>query len=202
MAPRSCWLSRTLARRWRSLTAIGLAMVFGILRLINFAHGDLMMVGAYAALGLSMLGLPFWMVVLLTMALIALAGMLMERIAYRPVRGAPDVAMLLTSFAITIFLENSALLLVSPRSRAFPVPQALQEPWRPFGALQVARLDLATIGVTAILLLLLTLFVTRTMLGISMRAAATDLVGAQIVGVNLNRVIVTAFAIGSALAGV
>lgn len=185
-----------------ALTAIGLAMVFGILRLINFAHGDLMMLGAYIALGLTFVGVPLWAIALITAALVALAGALMERIAYRPLRGAPDVAMLLTSFAVTIFLQNAALLLVSPRSRAFPTPPALQEPWQPFGALVVSRLDLTTIGVTIVLLLLLTMFVTRTTLGISMRAASTDLVGAQLVGVNLNKVILTAFVIGSALAGV
>ena len=185
-----------------ALTAIGLAMVFGILRLTNFAHGDLMMVGAYLALGLSVLGVPFWAVVLLVMALVALAGMLMERIAYRPVRGAPDVAMLLTSFAVTVLLQNGALLLVTPRARAFPVPAFLDAPVALGGAIQIARLDIATIAVTAVLLVCLTLFITRTTLGISMRAAATDLVGVQLMGVNLNRVILTAFAVGSALAGV
>lgn len=185
-----------------ALTAIGLAMVFGILRLINFAHGDLMMVGAYLALGLGTLGVPIWAVVLLVMVLVALAGMLMERLAYRPVRGSPDVAMLLTSFAVTVLLQNAALLLVTPRSRAFPTPPLLDGPLRLVGAVQIARLDVATIVLTVVLLLLLTLFITRTTLGISMRATATDLVGAQLVGVNLNRVILTAFAVGSALAGV
>lgn len=184
-----------------ALTAIGLAMVFSILRLINFAHGDLMMVGAYAALGLLVLNVPFWLVVLLTLGIGALLGLIMERVAYRPLRGAPDVAMLLTSFAITVLLENGALLVVSSRSRPFPLPEALRAPWR-IGGVQVARLDLAVIAFTAVLLLLLTLFIRRTTLGLAMRAAATDLRGARIVGININRVIVTAFLIGSALAGV
>lgn len=184
-----------------ALTAIGLAMVFSILRLINFAHGDLMMVGAYSALGLLVIGVPFWLVVLITLLIGAAAGLLMERIAYRPLRGQADVSMLLTSFAITVLLENGALLLVSPRSRPFPVPDVLRTAWR-IGNVQVARLDVAVIAFTAVLLLLLSLFITRTTLGLAMRAAATDLRGARIIGININQVIVTAFLIGSALAGV
>jgi branched-chain amino acid transport system permease protein len=184
-----------------ALMAIGLAMVFGILRLINFAHGDLMMVASYAALFMLIAGLPFPVVAALAVIVAALAGMLMERTAYRPIRGAPDVAMLLTSFAVTIILENSAVLTVGSRSRAFPVPEFLSTVYH-FGNLTVASVNVVAIITTAILLVLLTLFVTRTDMGVSMRAAAEDLVAAQLMGININRVIAAAFAIGSALAGV
>jgi len=184
-----------------ALMAIGLAMVFGILRLINFAHGDLIMVGSYGALLLLVLGTPFWVAALGGIVASTIAGLLMERVAYRPIRGAPDVSMLLTSFAVTILLENVAILVFSPTPRAFPAPSFLNSTFR-FGQLQISRIDVVAIIVTVILLVLLTLFVTRTKLGISMRAASEDLLAAHLMGINVNRVIATAFAIGSMMAGV
>jgi len=184
-----------------ALMAIGLAMVFGILRLINFAHGDLIMVGSYVALLLLMAGAPFWAAALVGIAASTVAGLIMERVAYRPIRGAPDVAMLLTSFAVTIFLENSAILIFRPTSRPFPAPAILSAVLE-FGALRIASLDLIAIVVAGVLLVLLTLFVTRTEVGISMRAASQDLLAARLMGINVNQVIAYAFAIGSMLAGV
>jgi len=184
-----------------ALMAIGLAMVFGILRLINFAHGDLMMVGSYSALGLIFIGLPYWAAIPAAVVVAALAGILMERVAYRPIRGAPDVAMLLTSFAVTIILENGAVMLVGARSRAFPIPDFLRTVYH-LGNLTVASVNVVAIIATAVLLVLLTLFVTRTDIGISMRAAADDMMAAQLMGIPINRVIAAAFAIGSGLAGV
>ena len=184
-----------------ALMAIGLAMVFGILRLINFAHGDLIMVGSYGALLLLVLGTPFWVAALGGIVASTIAGLLMERVAYRPIRGAPDVSMLLTSFAVTILLENVAILVFSPTPRAFPAPSFLNSTFR-FGQLQISKIDVVAIIVAVILLVLLTLFVTRTKLGISMRAASEDLLAAHLMGINVNRVIATAFAIGSIMAGV
>jgi len=184
-----------------ALMAIGLAMVFGILRLINFAHGDLIMVGSYAALLLLWAGLPFWLAALAGIAASTIAGLIMERIAYRPIRGAPDVAMLLTSFAVTILLENAAILIFNPTAKPFPAPAILKNALQ-FGPLRIASLDIVAIVVAIALLVLLTLFVTRTEVGISMRAASEDLLAARLVGINVNAVIAYAFAIGSMLAGV
>jgi branched-chain amino acid transport system permease protein len=184
-----------------ALMAIGLAMVFGILRLINFAHGDLIMVGSYTTLLLMLSGLPFGIAALAGIAASTLAGLIMERVAYRPIRGAPDMAMLLTSFAVTIFLENSAILLFQPTSRAFPTPSFLGTALQ-FGKLRVASVDLIAIAITMVILVLLTLFVTKTEIGISMRAASSDLLAARLMGINVNQVIAAAFAIGSLLAGV
>jgi len=184
-----------------ALMAIGLAMVFGILRLINFAHGDLIMVGSYAALLVLAAGAPFWVAALAGIAASTIAGLIMERVAYRPIRGAPDVAMLLTSFAVTILLENAAILLFTPTARPFPAPAFLGTAFR-FGPLRVASVDLVAISVAGVLLVLLTLFVTRTQVGVSMRAASQDLLAARLVGINVNAVIAYAFAIGSMLAGV
>ncbi len=184
-----------------ALMAIGLAMVFGILRLINFAHGDIIMVGSYTTLMLMLVGLPFGVAAIIGVLASMVAGLIMERVAYRPIRGAPDVAMLLTSFAVTIFLENSAILLFQPTSRPFSAPSILTGALQ-FGNLRVSSIDLIAIGVTIILLLLLTFFVTRTQIGISMRAASTDLLAARLMGINVNTVIAYAFAIGSLMAGI
>jgi branched-chain amino acid transport system permease protein len=184
-----------------ALMAIGLSMVFGILRLINFAHGDLIMVGSYVALLLLMVGLPFPVAAIAGVAASTVAGLVMERVAYRPLRGAHEVAMLLTSFSVTIFLENLAIIIFRPTSRAFPAPALLRGVIE-LGQLRLASLDLIAIVVAAVLLVALTLFVTRTDIGISMRAAAQDLVAAQLMGINVNRVIAVAFAIGSFLAGI
>ncbi len=184
-----------------ALMAIGLAMVFGILRLINFAHGDLIMVGSYAALLSIVMGAPFWLAGLIGIAASTLTGLVMERVAYRPIRGAQDVAMLLTSFAVTIFLENAAILIFSPTPRPFPTPPVLAGAVQ-IGGLRIATVDVAAIMVAGMLLVLLTLFIRRTDVGISMRAASQDLLAARLMGIPINRVIVIAFAIGSALAGV
>jgi len=184
-----------------ALMAIGLAMVFGILRLINFAHGDLIMVGSYVALLLAAAGLPFLLAAAAGVAASTAAGLIMERVAYRPLRGAHEIAMLLTSFSVTIFLENLAIILFRPTSRPFAAPPLLRSVIE-MGQLRVASVDLVAIAAAAVLLLGLTLFVKRTTLGISMRAASQDLLAARLMGINVNAVIAAAFAIGSFLAGV
>ena len=188
-----------------ALMAVGLAMVFGILRLINFAHGDLMMIAAYIAVfclgaGLSLIvSLP--VIVLGTV----IVGLLMERVAYRPIRGAPDVAVLLSSFAVGQILQNGTLLTTrlvgKPQLIAFPSPDLLNGVVT-LGAITMPKVNVASFVAGIVLLGLLSLFVTRTNLGLSMRAAAEDLAAARLVGINVNRVVATAFAIGSALAAV
>ncbi len=188
-----------------ALMAVGLAMVFSILRLINFAHGDLIMVAAYIA-AFALLGkLPLGVTIVLMLAGSILLGLLMERVAYRPIRGAPDVAALLTSFAVGQILQNGTLLVTrflrKPNPLAFPVIAALSGVFT-FGSITVPRVNVVSLVLGIILLVLLSLFVTRTNLGLSMRAAAEDLPAAQLVGIDINRVIATAFAIGSGLAAV
>jgi branched-chain amino acid transport system permease protein len=194
-----------------ALMAVGLAMVFGILRLINFAHGDLMMIAAYLAvfsLGAN-LSLPV-AIVIMVVGTVAV-GLLMERLAYRPVRGAPDVAVLLTSFAVGQVLQNGTLLATrlagKPTQIAFASPDALSgvitsRDFAFLGDLTISRINIVSFVVGIVLLGLLTIFVTRTTLGLSMRAAAEDLSAARLVGIKVNRVVAAAFAIGSALAAV
>ena len=188
-----------------ALMAVGLAMVFSILRLINFAHGDLIMVAAYFA-AFALLGkLPLGVTIVLMLAGTILMGLLMERVAYRPIRGAPDVAALLTSFAVGQILQNGTLLvtrlLQKPNPLAFPVISALSGVFT-FGSITIPRVNVLSLVLGIILLVLLSLFVTRTDLGLSMRAAAEDLPAARVMGIDTNRVIATAFAIGSGLAAV
>ncbi|MGB9640261.1 MAG: branched-chain amino acid ABC transporter permease [Anaerolineales bacterium] len=186
-----------------ALVAIGLAMVFGILRLINFAHGDLMMVACYIAFFLTTTGLSFIPVLVIAILATTVLGILMERVAYRPVRGAPDVIMLLTSLAVSMFIENVFIMFLSPVPRTFRgvTPKALDivNHW---GPVNISNINLITIGITAVLFGFLYFFVKRTQLGISMRATSEDLMAAQLVGINIDRVIVTAFVLGSSLAGI
>jgi branched-chain amino acid transport system permease protein len=186
-----------------ALVAIGLAMVFGILRLINFAHGDLMMVACYAAFFLVSTGIGFMPLIVVTLFAAALLGMLTERVAYRPVRGAPDVVMLLTSLAVSIFIENAFIMIVSPVPRSFrSVTPAALDSVHVWAGVSISTINILTVVVTAALFVLLLLFVTRTRVGVAMRAVSEDLLGAKLVGINLNRVILAAFAVGSAMAGV
>jgi branched-chain amino acid transport system permease protein len=188
-----------------ALMAVGLAMIFGILRLINFAHGDIMMVAAYFATFALFAGLPLPAAVLVMVVGTILVGLAMERIAYRPIRGAPDVATLLTSFAVGQILENGVLLTSrlagQPIQIAFPAPPGLDGVVA-LGPLTVPRVNVASFGSGIVLLVLLSLFVTRTRLGLSMQAAADDLTAAQLMGIRVNRVVATAFAIASGLAAV
>jgi branched-chain amino acid transport system permease protein len=188
-----------------ALMAVGLAMVFSILRLINFAHGDLIMVAAYFAAFALLSNLPLSLAILLMIGGTVLVGLLMERVAYRPIRAAPDVAALLTSFAVGQILQNGTLLvtrlLQKPNPLAFPVIGALSGVFT-FGSITVPRVNVISLVFGIILLISLSMFVTRTTLGLSMRAAAEDLPAAQLMGIDINRVIATAFAIGSGLAAV
>lgn len=188
-----------------ALMAVGLAMVFGILRLINFAHGDLMMIAAYIASFSLGAGLPLPVAIPIMVVGTVLVALLMERVAYRPIRGAPDVAMLLTSFAVGQILQNGTLLTTrladKPQQIAFPSPEGLGGV-ATIGSITVPQVNIISFVAGTVLLGLLTLFVTRTRLGLSMRAAAEDLVAAQLMGIKVNRVVATAFAIGGALASV
>jgi branched-chain amino acid transport system permease protein len=188
-----------------ALMAVGLAMVFSILRLINFAHGDLIMIAAYFAAFALLAKIPLVITILLVIGGTVLVGLLMERVAYRPIRGAPDVAALLTSFAVGQILQNGTLLvtrlLQKPNPLAFPVIASLSGVFT-FGPITVPRVNVVSLILGIILLVLLSLFVTRTDLGLSMRAAAEDLPAARLMGINTNHVVATAFAIGSGLAAV
>ncbi len=188
-----------------ALMAVGLAMVFGILRLINFAHGDMMMIAAYIAAFSIFAGIPMPIVMVMMIVGTVVVGLLTERVAYRPIRGAPEVAALLTSFGVGQILQNGTLLttrlIQRPIQIAFPAPELLNGAIN-LGPLTVSKLNIVSLVAGLGLLILLSLFVTRTNLWLSMRAAAEDLDAARLMGININRVIATAFSIGAALAAV
>jgi branched-chain amino acid transport system permease protein len=188
-----------------ALMAVGLAMVFSILRLTNFAHGDLMMVAAYIAYFSISAKLPLLITLPIMIGGTMLVGVLMERVAYRPIRNAPAVAALLTSFAVGQILQNGTVLVSHIASKpipiAFPAPAELSGPIF-MGSLSMSRVNLIALLVGPVLLLLLTLFITRTSLGLQIRATAEDVRTAQLMGINTNRVIVVAFIFGSGLASI
>jgi branched-chain amino acid transport system permease protein len=184
-----------------ALLALGLAMVFSVLGLINFAHGELMTItgyGIYFALGA---GVPYGLALALGVLLAILAAVLMERVAFRPVRDASPTTMLLTSFAVSAILQILFQNLISARPRAIPMPDALSGAVS-LGGIQIGSIQLISILVTALSLGALTLFLRRSMLGIAMRAAAQDFGIARLMGINANLVIAMAFAISGLLAGI
>ncbi|MBE0689344.1 MAG: branched-chain amino acid ABC transporter permease, partial [Anaerolineae bacterium] len=172
-----------------ALMAAGLAMVFGILGLINFAHGDMMMIAAYIAAFALIAGIPLPIALVMMVLGTIIVALLMERIAYRPLRTAPAVATLLTSFAVGQILQNGALLTSrfaqQPLQIAFP-PIDFLRGVVVVGALTIPKVNLVSLVLGLVLLLLLTLFVTRTTLGLSMRAAAEDIQAAQLMGIDTN----------------
>src|ERR1043166_6899251 len=185
-----------------ALVAIGLSMIFGILRMTNFAHGDMMMVGGVSALVLQAIGLGFGWAVVGGILMGALTGVIVERVAYRPVRGAPEVTLLLTSLAVTYILENLGILIFTSSAKNFPVPDWMDNAIQLFdGQITFTQINILTVITTAIALAALGWFVTRTDVGLGMRAAAEDMGAANLVGLDVNRLIVVAFAIASGFAG-
>jgi branched-chain amino acid transport system permease protein len=185
-----------------ALVAIGLAMVFSILRLINFAHGELVMLGAFGTYYAEKAGLPFFLAAILGVLGTVAVGLTMERVAYRPIRGAPDVALLLTSLGVSIAIQNAAILIFGPQPKRFPTPSFFEDQRDLGQGIQISVTNIVTVATALTLMVLLTLFVTRTTLGISMRAAAENGLAARLMGININTVIVTAFVVGTAMAGV
>lgn len=183
-----------------ALVAIGLTMVYGILRLINFAHGDMMTVGAYLALAaLTTLALPAWAALIIPMSVVAALGILIERLAYRPLRGAPEVAMLITSLAISSLIENGATMTLTAQPRPVRLPAGLTQRIEALN-LNFSVMDIVIIALAIVLMIALTVFVRRTTLGIAMRACSENVRVTQLMGVDVNRVIAVAFAISAGLA--
>lgn len=182
-----------------ALFALGIALIFGIMRLINFAHGELIMCGAYALTVVS--GPPLVVRILATMGVVIAVALAMERVAFRPVRGANPATLLVTSFAVSYLLQNLAILTFGSVPRSTTVSSALNESIT-IGSLQVPKLQLVTIATTVVLLVALGAFLNRTSTGAEMRAAAEDFRMARLLGVRANVVIATAFGISGLLAGV
>ena len=184
-----------------ALVAIGFSMIYGIVRLINFAHGDLVMVGAFSTLAMITLGVPWPLILLFVLAIGAMAGMVIESVAFRPIRGAPQVTGFIATLAVSIVIQNSALMLLTGQQRNFVFPSFMRQRVS-LGGVNAALTDLVIIGLTLALIACLFYVVYRTRLGTAMRATAENLTAARLMGVAVNRTILAAFAIGSALAAV
>jgi branched-chain amino acid transport system permease protein len=184
-----------------ALIAIGYTLVYGILRLINFAHGDLLMVGAYVAvMTVGPFSWPWPAAFGLAILLTGVLGVLLERGAYRPLRRAPRISLLISAIAASFLLENLALVLAGGRPRPFPVPEAFAGALS-FGGVFIPRLSLIIPWVASLLLLFLFFIIYRTQVGRAMRAIARDLETVSLMGVDVNRVIAFTFLLGSLLAG-
>ena len=182
-----------------ALIALGYTMVYGILTMINFAHGDLFMVGAFLCFILSaLLGLSFIPTLLFTMFGVACIGVLIERVAYKPLRQAPRVSAIITALGVGLFLENFTLAL-SPYPKQ--IPQFLPNVAWTVGGVSFSSLQVLIIGLSLFLMVILDLIVRRTMIGMAMRAISWDKFVAPLLGVPVNFVISTTFAIGASLGG-
>ena len=184
-----------------ALVAIGFTMIYGILRLINFAHGDIVMIGAFTTLGLIIAGLPFPIIILLVLLVGVFMGIVIERVAFRPIRGAPQVTGFIASLAISIILQNTGILIFTAQPRNFFFPDYLQTIIS-FGQITVRIVDITIIAASFILMILLVVMVRTTRIGMAMRATAENLNVARLMGIKINRIIMLAFAIGSSLAAI
>ena len=185
-----------------ALIAIGYTMVYGVLRLINFAHGDIMMVGGFLGyFGMSVLGLPFGAAVLLAIVGSAALGMFSDRVAYRPLRNAPKISLLITAIGVSFFLENAFNVLFGGIPRAFPVPEYL-ETIISFAGLTMPVSAIIVPILTAILLANIKWGHYKTKYGMAIRALAFDVGTVNLMGIDANRIISLVFGIGSALAAV
>lgn len=184
-----------------ALLALGLAVVFSIMGLINFAHGELMTISGYTLMYCGIAGLPFAVSVPLAILAAVLAAVAMERIAFRPVRGGSGATMLITSFAVAMILQVLFQNLISARSQAVALPQILSQSVH-LGSVIIGVNKIAAIVATVLMLIFLDRFMNRQKTGIAMRAAAEDFAVARLMGIRANTVIAGAFAISGLLAGV
>lgn len=185
-----------------ALIALGYTMVYGIVRLINFAHGDIFMVGAYLGFFVLTSGrLPFPIAIITAMVGCAGLGIIIERLAYKPLRQAPRISSLITAIGVSLFLEyfTSLKFVFGPYFRAYPRPFAIRT--YNWGGVTVSNIQVIVFGVAILLMTVLTLFVKRTKTGMAMRAVAFDRDAAALMGINVDNIISLTFGIGAALAG-
>ena len=183
-----------------ALIALGYTMVYGIIKLINFAHGDIYMLGAYIGfICTAQLGMGFFSALITAMALCALIGVVIERIAYKPLRNATRITALITAIGVSYFLEASTQKVMGTGVKTFP--QVLANQKIMLGGVMITTQQIAIFVITIVLMLLLQYIVRKTKVGRAMRAVSVDADAARLMGVNVDMPISYTFAIGSALAG-
>ena len=184
-----------------ALIALGYTMVYGICKMLNFAHGDVIMVGAYTlSIAMSTLHFPPFLSIIISMLVCALLGVTIERIAYKPLRQASPLAVLITAIGVSYFLQSSALLIFGSTQRS--VESAVKVPNVAVGDFTISGNAIFTLAITIVLMICLTWFINKTMTGKAMLAVSEDKGAAQLMGVNVNKTIAITFLIGSALAAV
>lgn len=185
-----------------ALIAIGYTLVYGILRLINFAHGDIFMLGAYITYyGIIYTPLPWWLVFILSSVITGMVGLLLEKLAYKPLREAPKITILISAIGASFLLQNLGILIFGGRPKAFPIPDVLNKTLN-IGGVSVGIISIIIPIVTILLLIALTFIVQKTKTGMAMRALSKDYEAASLMGININAVISFTFFIGSFLAAV
>ena len=184
-----------------ALIALGYTMVYGIAKMLNFAHGDIIMIGAYAGIiAVAQMGLPPLIAVLLSILICALLGVLIEFLAYKPLRQAPPLSVLITAIGVSYFLQNLALILFGSQQKAYPTIVQLGQVT--IGSVTIDGVTILTLLVTALIMVVLSFFINRTRMGKAMRAVSEDKAAAALMGISVNRTISITVAIGSALAAV
>ena len=185
-----------------AIIALGYTMVYGIAKMLNFAHGDIIMVGAYISyFAATSFGMPPAVCILVSMAACTVLGIAIERFAYRPLRSANSLAVLITAIGVSYFLQNSALLIWKAAARSYP--PVVTGAVKIFGGkLTVSYVSLLTIAACVVIMIGLTTFVNKSKMGKAMRACSEDKAAAQLMGINVNATISATFAIGSALAAI
>ena len=185
-----------------AIIALGYTMVYGIAKMLNFAHGDVIMIGGYVSFcAMFYLGLPNIVAVLMAVVVCTVLGIVIERLAYKPLRSAPSLAVLITAIGVSYFLQNSALLIWKAAARSYP-PVVTGSVKIFGGKLTVSYISLLTISACVVIMIALTLFVSKSKMGKAMRACSEDKAAAQLMGINVNATISATFAIGSALAAI
>ena len=185
-----------------ALIAIGYTMVYGILRLINFVHGDVFMIGGYLAFyAVTTFMMPWWIAIIVAIGLTTIFGVGLERVAYRPLRDSPRISIMISAIGASFLIENLAIVLFDARPKAFPVPDFFASTFV-LGDVHVSTVSVVIPIVTAIILGLLLWVVYRTKTGMAMRAVSTDIDAARLMAIDVNRIIAFTFAVGSALAAI
>jgi len=184
-----------------ALIALGYTMVYGIIKLINFAHGDIYMIGAYVGFAcITYFGLGFFPSLVIAMVACGLLGYLIEKIAYKPLRNATRIAALITAIGVSLFLEYGTMFIVKANVRTYP-PVLADLSFKPTSNIVINIKQIYIFAVTIVLMIILQYIVHRTRIGKAMRAVSADMDAAQLMGINVDHTISFTFAIGSALAG-
>lgn len=185
-----------------ALIALGYTMVYGILSLINFAHGDIYMIGAFVGYALTtFLGLGFLPSLILAMIACSILGMIIEKIAYKPMRKSSKIAILITAISVSLFLQYIMVYFVGPETRTFPNVLESKQITLFDGNVILYSKNIYILAITVILMIALQYVVRKTKVGKAMRAVALDKDAAELMGINVNKIISYTFAMGSALAG-